>query len=115
VSHAPPANSAVALQPISADAFKGAVRAWAQRIGVEPGEIHLRLMKRKWASCSSRGRLTFDTGLLTQTAVFRDEVIVHELLHLKVPNHGKLFHTLLRAHIREGQVYRASDTGMVSP
>jgi Protein of unknown function DUF45 len=26
-------------------------------------------------------------------------VIVHELLHLKVPNHGKLFKTLLRAYI----------------
>jgi len=27
------------------------------------------------------------------------QVIVHELLHLKVPNHGKLFRTLLRAHV----------------
>jgi len=30
---------------------------------------------------------------------FREYVIVHELLHLKVPNHGKLFKTLLRAYI----------------
>jgi predicted metal-dependent hydrolase len=26
-------------------------------------------------------------------------VIVHELLHLKVPNHGKLFTALLRAYL----------------
>ena len=64
-----------------------------------PREIHLRPLKRKWASCSSRGRLTFDIELLRQPAAFRREVIVHELLHLKVPNHGPLFKALLRAYL----------------
>jgi Protein of unknown function DUF45 len=50
------------------------------------------------ATCSSLGRLTFDTGLLTQPAGFRDEVITHELLHLRVPNHGPVFRALFRAH-----------------
>jgi len=54
-------------------------------------------MKTKWASCSSRGRLTFDTGLLRQPAEFRARVIVHELLHLRLPNHGPLFRRLLEA------------------
>ena len=56
-------------------------------------------MKRKWGSCSSAGRATFSTDLLTQPAAFRREAIVHELLHLKVPNHGKLFRSLLRAYL----------------
>ena len=81
------------------DLFKAEVQAWAQRLGVTPREIRLRPMKRKWASCSSRGRLTFDTDLLRQPAAFRREVIVHELLHLKVPNHGSLFKALLKAHL----------------
>ena len=81
------------------DLFKAEVRAWAQRLGVTPREIHLRPMKRKWASCSSRGRLTFNTELLHQPAAFRREVIVHELLHLKVPNHGPLFKALLKAYL----------------
>ncbi len=58
-------------------------------------------MKRKWASCSSRGRLTFDAALLRQPARFRARVIVHELLHLKLPNHGKLFQSLLTAYLSE--------------
>ncbi|AGC68508.1 metal-dependent hydrolase-like protein [Thermoclostridium stercorarium subsp. stercorarium DSM 8532] len=58
-------------------------------------------MKRKWASCSQTGRLTFDTELLRQPAGFRAEVIVHELLHLKVPNHGPLFKALLKAYLGE--------------
>jgi len=81
------------------DLFKAEVQAWAQRLGVTPREIHLRPMKRKWASCSSRGRLTFNNELLRQPAAFRREVIVHELLHLKVPNHGPLFKALLKAYL----------------
>ncbi len=73
--------------------------AWAARIGVEVREVRIRPMKRKWASCSSRGRLTFDTDLMRQLAVFRREAIVHELVHLKVPNHGKLFSSLVNSYL----------------
>jgi predicted metal-dependent hydrolase len=79
--------------------FLSEVRAWAARIGVDIREVHVRPMKRKWASCSSQGRLTFDTDLLRQPAAFRREAIVHELVHLKVPNHGKLFSSLVKAHL----------------
>ncbi|MCS7055566.1 MAG: M48 family metallopeptidase, partial [Thermoflexales bacterium] len=81
------------------DLFRAEVEAWAQRIGVTPREIRIRPMKRKWASCSSRGRLTFNKELLFQPSTFRRGVIVHELLHLKVPNHGKLFRALLKAYL----------------
>jgi predicted metal-dependent hydrolase len=83
---------------VPAAVVKSEVEAWAKRIGVEPKEIHIRPMKRKWASCSSRGRMTMDTGLLQQPAEFRREVIIHELVHLKVPNHGKLFSSLVKAY-----------------
>ncbi len=86
-------------EAVPVDLFRAEVRYWAERIGVEPREIRLRPMKRKWASCSSRGRLTFDTDLLRQPAEKRAEVIVHELLHLKVPNHGRLFRALLKSYL----------------
>jgi len=59
----------------------------------------MRPMKRKWASCSSKGNLTFDIELLRQPAELRRKVIVHELLHLKVPNHGMLFKELERVYL----------------
>lgn len=62
-------------------------------------ELHIRAMRTKWASRSSRGRLTFDKDLLTQPVAFRAEVIVRELLHFRLPNHGRLFKALLRAHL----------------
>jgi len=80
-------------------AFRARVQEWADTIGVQPTEVHLRAMRRKWASCSSRGRLTFDAGLLHCEPGFGDFVIVHELLHLRVPNHGKLFKSLLSAYV----------------
>ncbi len=86
-------------ETISTEVFKSEVNAWAKKIGVEPTEVHLRPMKKKWASCSSKGRLTFNTDLLREPAAFRREVIVHELLHLKLPNHGKVFRSLLRAYL----------------
>lgn len=82
---------------VPAQVFKAEVLSWAKRIGAEPKEIRVRQMKSKWASCSSNGRLTFNSEILSQPARFRAEAIVHELLHLKVPNHGKLFKELMKA------------------
>ena len=83
--------------------FKAEVRRWAGRVGVEVREIHLRPMRRKWASASSRGRLTFNTELLGQSVDFQRKVIVHELVHLKLMrrNHDKLFKALVRAYLEE--------------
>jgi predicted metal-dependent hydrolase len=93
--------SATLEQIVPGQVFKAEVLSWARRIGVDPKEIRLRLMKSKWASCSSSGRLTFNTDILRQPGTFRREAIVHELLHLKVPNHGKLFKSLMRAYLSE--------------
>ena len=39
------------------------------------------------------------TDLGSQDVEFQDFVIAHELLHLRVPNHGKLFKALMTAHV----------------
>ena len=80
--------------------FKEEVKRWAEKVGVFPKEIHVRKMSRKWASCSSKGRLTFSCDLLAQPENFRAYVIVHELLHLRYPNHGKMFKALLKTYLQ---------------
>ena len=84
---------------IDVSQLKEEVWRWAKKIGVSPKEVHVRKMRRKWASCSSKGRLTFSYDLLAQPEDFRDYVIVHELLHLRYPNHGKMFKTLLKMYL----------------
>ena len=97
----PPDGHAPLERAVPRDVFRAEVAAWAKRIGVEPRELHVRRMTRKWGSCSTTGRLTFDTGLLAQPAEFRRRVIVEELLHLRVPNHGRVFRALLWAYLAE--------------
>ena len=72
---------------------------WAQRLSVRPRLVRVRHMTRKWGSCSTAGVVTLAADLADQESGFRDFVIVHELLHLRVPNHGKLFKALLSAHL----------------
>jgi len=78
--------------------FKYLVRQWAKKIRVEPIQIRVQRMKNKWASCSQRGWISFNQDLLIRPKDFQEYVIVHELIHLKVPNHGKLFKSLLAIH-----------------
>ena len=79
--------------------LKSAVSEWAERIGVEVREVHLRNMRRKWASISTNGRLTLNTDLLDLPEALGEFVIVHELVHLLVPNHGKVFKSFMAAYL----------------
>ena len=79
--------------------FKQRVQEWAERLRVSPKQVRLQRMSRKWASCSTAGRVTFSTALLAQPRGFQTYVVVHELLHLRVPNHGQLFKTYLSAFV----------------
>ena len=83
---------------ISAEKLKQEVKALASEIGVSTKEIHVRKMRRKWASCSNKGRLSFSTELLNQPEDFQRKAIVHELLHMRYPNHGKMFNLLLTSY-----------------
>lgn len=84
---------------MSADALRQRVKRWSAKLAVEPTQVRIQSMTRKWASCSSKGCLTFSLELASRQADFQDYVVVHELLHMRLPNHGKLFSATLRAHL----------------
>ena len=81
------------------EAICARVEYWAQRLHVRPRLVRVQRMTRKWGSCSTSGIVIFATDLVKQEAGFQDFVIAHELLHLRVPNHGKLFKAVMTAHI----------------
>lgn len=88
--------------------FKRRVAEWAGQICVKPSQIRVQDMSRKWASCSTRGWVTFSSDLLHEPKRFQDFVIVHELLHLKIRNHGKLFKSLLSGYAPGWQEFAAA-------
>jgi predicted metal-dependent hydrolase len=98
-------------EPICRRQFQAEVRSWAERVGVAPRCVQVRRLKNLWASCSPEGRLSFDPDLLERRKEFRDAVIVHELLHLKVPNHGKLFKALSRMYLGDAAVVLRREAG----
>jgi len=78
--------------------FKARVLEWADKLGGKVSAVYVRPMRRKWASCSTAGPLSFNDELLGLERALGDYVIVHELLHFSVPNHGKLWKSLMGAH-----------------
>lgn len=82
--------------------FLAMLGRWSERVGVKPGQVRFQRMTRKWASCSTaRRRISFSLDLLNRPRDFQEYVIVHELLHLQVPNHGRLHKSMLRAFLAD--------------
>ena len=89
-------------------AFKDRVHYWAEKLDVKVNWLGLRAMRNKWASCSTNGHLNFNSELLEFDQDLWDYVIVHELLHFSVPNHGKLWKSLMRAHLGNHEAMEAA-------
>jgi len=79
--------------------FKKQVREIAEKMEIQIKSLAVRPMKNKWASCSTDGNLNFNKQLLDLDKELGDYVIVHELLHFNVPNHGKLWKSLMTAYL----------------
>ncbi len=84
----------------SKEEFKAHVREWAEKLDVNVKTISMRAMKKKWASYTkANDLLIFNNELLEMDRDLGDYVIVHELLHFRAPNHGKLWKSLMHAHL----------------
>ena len=78
--------------------FRNELKIWSKKLQVFPYEIKLQRMK-AWGHCSSNGTLYFNSDLLFKRKELQSYVIVHELLHLRIPNHNRLFYATLGSHI----------------
>jgi predicted metal-dependent hydrolase len=102
-------DNAINLQ--TKEQFKAVVARWAVDMKVKPTQIRVQRMTKKWASCSGKGRVSFSADLLREPKPFQDYVIAHELLHLQVPNHGKLFKSLMTAYLPGWEKFLAERNG----
>lgn len=86
-------------EPLMPDVLHTLVETWAKRIGVTVNRVQIRAMRTKWASCSSRGTLTLNRDLLTLPRDLVGYVVCHELVHLRVPEHGKGWQALMGIYL----------------
>lgn len=75
--------------PHSQDLINELVDRWSIKINVKIERIQIREMSTKWGSISTAGYLTLSNDLLWIPIDIVEYVIVHELMHLKFPNHAK--------------------------
>lgn len=74
-----------------------AVMREANRLGLQYNSMGIRDQRTRWGSCSPRGNLSFSWRLLLAPCEVLEYVVVHELLHLREPNHTKAFWRLVEA------------------
>jgi predicted metal-dependent hydrolase len=77
----------------------------ARRLGLRYQSIAIRDQRTRWGSCSRRGNLSFNWRLAIAPQDILDYVVVHELCHLREPNHSKAFWRLLDAAIPGWQAH----------
>ena len=84
---------------------------WETRSGLRPSRLRWRPLQSAWGKCAQKtGLITLSTrlGLLPEPLV--EYVLVHELCHLRHPNHSPAFHAFLEQLLPDAP-QRAYDTG----
>lgn len=85
--------SKVYLGPITGKTFE-----LSMRTGLPvPEKVKLKYMTSRWGSCSARtNNVNVNTRLILAPEEVLNSVIIHELCHLRVPNHSSDFWALLK-------------------
>jgi hypothetical protein len=74
-------------------------RRWQEKLNIKANRIQIMKMKNKWSSCSTKGNITLNSELTKLPKELAEYAILHELLHLIAPNHGKTFKALVSAYM----------------
>lgn len=71
--------------------FPARVAGFAAILDYRPKKIRVSDTRRRWASCSTSGTLSFCWRLVLAPPEVIDYVIVHELVHMRQPDHSPRF------------------------
>jgi predicted metal-dependent hydrolase len=92
------------------------IQKWELRLNVRLEGYYLRRMTSRWGTCNCRARhIRLNTELATRAAHLLEYVVVHELVHLIVPNHGQRFVALMHKHYPAWRDARAELNGSRPP
>ena len=68
---------------------------FAEQYGFKFRKVTIKHNSSNWGSCSRAGNINLNLNLIRLPEPLCDYVLLHELCHLKEPNHGPHFHALL--------------------
>lgn len=67
----------------------------AARYGFTYNKVAIKHNASNWGSCSTKGNINLNLNVVRLPKVLQDYVLLHELCHLRHPDHGHGFHLLL--------------------
>lgn len=80
----------------------GRIRELASRLGYTFRTLTIKNNKTNWGSCSNLGNINLNLHLMRLPDRLIDYILVHELVHTMVPNHGPSFKAKLKSHFPDG-------------
>ena len=72
----------------------------------ETPPLTVRRLEKRWGSCSTAGRILMNVEAVKVPAGCLDYLLLHELCHLRQPNHGPAFWCLLDACMPDWELWR---------
>ncbi len=92
--------------------LKEYVHKWEGITGLKVEEWSIRKMRTRWGSCNTRSRnILFNLDLIKKKPEFIDYVVLHEIVHIKIPNHGSAFKAMLDKFIPTWRDIRKEGNG----
>ncbi|MCL6525220.1 MAG: M48 family metallopeptidase [Thermoflavifilum sp.] len=79
----------------------GRVRVISEELNLSYNRIFIKNQKTRWGSCSGLKNLNFNWRLVMAPLPVIDYIVLHELLHLKEPNHSTRFWSLVEKYCPE--------------
>lgn len=79
----------------------------AARHGFTYNRVTIRNQKSRWGSCSATNNISLNMKLMALPAALRDYVLLHELLHTRIKNHGPAFWATLESLVPDARKQRA--------
>lgn len=86
--------------------FAERVEKYARELGIKSYSLFVRDQKRIWGSCSPGAMIRLNWKLVMAPLEIIDYVVVHELCHVKVPNHSHQFWALVETVIPDYKSHR---------
>ncbi len=85
---------------------------WVARTGLRPSSWQVKNMKTRWGSCNTQtGKIWISLQLAKKPVECLDYVLLHELAHLRVPNHGKSFTAIMDRYMPDWKQMRKKLNG----